>query len=152
MSDLKRIIEEEKRKKRAKENEDSERFRNSSAFRESGTNDRKSDKLLSFAGSVLQKFERQTGLHFEYLGKNSSFGWCKACYGFFRYEQGLVFRKKYKAGEVIIGLSSSKSSAGFSPASVLNFGGEDVGRRVEFDDITEEWFMRKLAEHYVNLL
>jgi hypothetical protein len=93
MSDLKRIIEEEKKKKYAKQYEDSERFRNSSAFRESGTNDRKAEKLLSFAGSVLQKFERQTGLHFEYTGKRSSFGSCKACYGFFRYEQGLVFQK-----------------------------------------------------------
>lgn len=152
MADLKRIIEEEKRRNREKENAASDRFRNSRAFQEDRSNDSKAQKLLGFAGSVLKRFERETGLHFEYIGTHSNYGNCLGCYGFFRYESGFLFSKKYRAGEVIIGLRGHKSSVGYISGSVLNFGGTDVGARVEFEDITEEWFMRMLAQHYANLL
>lgn len=154
MSDIKKIIEEERRKKRDEENKEWERFRSSRVFQQSSSNDTKAEKLLSFADSALRKFSRETGLEFRYKGTDSKFGSCMACYVNIWYEKSFWGRKATDGSEVIIGLRGHPSPAGYISTSVLiiGLGGKDEVEKETLEEITEEWFIRKLAKAFAHRL
>jgi hypothetical protein len=148
MSNIKKIIEEEQRRKQAERNKEDERFRNSRVFQQSSGNNRKAEKLLSFAPSVLRRFAKEVGAEFEYAGTDSSHGSCLACYYQYRYEETFWRRKRYKASEVIIGTRGHTSRYGYVPGGVVMISHQGYGDKESLDEINEEWFIRILAKHY----
>jgi hypothetical protein len=152
MSNIKKIIEEEKRKKRDEEQKEWREFSSSSVMERHRSNELKAEKLLTFSDYVIAKFANETNLCIEYVGTHSDYGNCLACYALFRFEKGFFRDKKYKAGEIIIGRKGQTSGVGYIPSSVLGFGGKEVGAELKQEEITEEWFMRMLASHFVNLI